>query len=193
VDSTRVGLTGHSWGGYESAFIATQTSFFKAILPAAAPTNMVSFYGDIYWSTGTAISDIFESDQARLTSPYWRDMQTYLRETAVFHADKVTTPILLLNNDGDLAVDWHQGIEYYNVLRRARKPIVMLQYVGEGHGVGRTANQKDYAKRAQEFFDHFLMGAPPPKWWTDGVPYAEMDDHLRERQQRGKEAAGGSR
>jgi dipeptidyl aminopeptidase/acylaminoacyl peptidase len=181
VDSTRVGLTGHSWGGYESSFIATQTSFFKAVVTGAPLTDLISLYGGIWWSAGTAEMDVYESDQTRIVVPYWRDVQTYVRESPVFFADSVKTPILLLHNDKDLQVDWHQGIEFFNVLRRARKPIVMLQYVGDGHGVTGRENQKDYARRAGEFFDHFLLGAPAPKWWTEGVPYREMEAHLRER------------
>jgi dipeptidyl aminopeptidase/acylaminoacyl peptidase len=181
VDSTRVGLTGHSWGGYESAFISSQTSFFRAILPGASLTDLISLYGGIYWSIGTAEMDVFESDQTRMTKPPWRDLESYVRESALFHVDRVTTPILLLHNDKDDAVDWHQGIEYYNALRRAGKPVVMLQYVGEGHGVSIPANYKDYAVRMREFFDHYLMGSPAPRWWTEGVPLRKMDDHLRER------------
>jgi dipeptidyl aminopeptidase/acylaminoacyl peptidase len=189
VDSTRVGLTGHSWGGYQSAFISTQTSFFKAILPGASLTDLISLYGGIYWSTGTAEMDIHESDQTRMTGPYWKDMAGYIRESPVFHVEKVTTPILLLHNDRDDAVDWHQGIEFYNALRRAEKPVVMLQYVGEGHGVAGAGNRKDYARRAREFFDHFLLGTPAPEWWTKGVPFREMERHLRDRQ--GAAASGG--
>lgn len=182
VDSTRVGLAGHSWGGYQSAFIATQTSFFRAVLTAAGLTNMVSRYGGISGSGAMETAQV-ESDQMRLTKPYWRDLQSYIRESAVFHVDQVTTPILLVHNDKDDAVDWRQGIEFYNAMRRAKKPIVMLQYVGQGHSTGGTANVKDLSRRAREFFDHFLMGAPAPRWWTVGVPYREMAEHLRERGQ----------
>jgi len=178
VDSTRVGLAGHSMGGYETAFIATQTSFFRAALAAAAPTDLVSLYGGIYWTTGTMESEIFESAQHRITKPYWRDLQTYIRESPVFHVDQVTTPMLLVHNDRDDAVDWRQGLELYNALRRAKKPSVLLQYVGKGHETSGTANQRDLARRAREFFDHFLMGAPAPGWWTEGVG---NDRHRRER------------
>ena len=180
VDSTRVGLAGHSWGGYESAFIATQTSFFTAVLAAAPITNMISEYGGIYWASGAALSAATESDQHRLTRPYWQDPESYIRESSVFHVDKVTAPILIVHNDRDDAIDWRQGIEFYNVMRRAKKQIVLLQYVGQGHSTG-GANGKDLSRRAREFFDHFLMGAPAPRWWTHGVPYRQMGEHLRER------------
>jgi dienelactone hydrolase len=166
VDSTRVGLAGHSWGGYESAFIATQTSFFKAVLAAAGPTDLISEYGGIRGG-GRLNSAITESDQVRLTNPYWRDLESYIRESSIFHVDKVTTPILLVHNEADDAVGFHNGIEFFNAMRRAKKPIVMLQYVGQGH----VSGGRDLGRRAQEFFDHFLMAAAAPKWWTDGVPY----------------------
>ena len=93
----------------------------------------------------------------------------------------MTTPLLLLHNDKDGAVDFTQGIEYFNTLRRLDKPVVMLQYKGENHGLARPANQRDYAARMREFFDHHLTGKPAPAWLTDGVPHLKIDDHLTER------------
>jgi dipeptidyl aminopeptidase/acylaminoacyl peptidase len=176
-----VGLMGISWGGYESYFISTHSHLIKAVIPMAGLTNLISFYGDIYWANGAMNSQIFESDQARMSTPYLDNMQGYIEQSPIFNAKKTTAAILTMNNDADHAVDWHQGIEFYNVLRRLGKPIVMLQYVGEGHGVSGHVNQLDFARRVDEFFDHFLMGAPAPKWWSDGVPLRQMENHLRER------------
>ena len=104
-----------------------------------------------------------------------------MRNSPVYHAKKVKTPLLLLHNDKDGAVDWNQGIEYFNTLRRLDKPVVMLQYKGENHGLARPANQKDYTVRMREFFDHYLLGKPAPGWLKEGVSYLKRDDHLKER------------
>jgi dienelactone hydrolase len=181
VDTTNVGLMGISWGGYESYFIATNSRLIKAVVPMAGLTNLISFYGDIYWANGAMNSQIFESDQARMSTSYLDNLKGYIEQSPIFTAKKTTAAILTMNNDGDKAVDWHQGIEFYNVLRRHGKPIVMLQYVGDGHGVSGKVNSLDFARRVDEFFDHFLQGAPAPKWWTNGVPLREMERHLRER------------
>ena len=94
------------------------------------------------------------------------------------------TPLLLLHNDEDGAVDFTQGVEYDNTLRRLQKPVVMLQYKGENHGLAKPENRKDYAIRMKEFFDHHLQGAPAPGWLKDGVPRLRMEQHLKERKKK---------
>jgi len=181
VDRERVGIQGHSWGGYQTAFLVTQTDAFAAAVAGAPLTNMISMYSSIYWNSGSANQPIFESSQGRFTGGYWEVMDAYTRNSPVFFAQRVATPLLLLHNDKDGAVDFTQGIEYYNTLRRLGKPVVMLQYTGENHGLAKRANQKDYTVRMLEFFDHHLKGRPAPGWWTDGVPHLKMEEHLKER------------
>ncbi len=180
VDRAKVGLQGHSWGGYQTAFLVTQAEFAAAV--AGAPlTNMISMYSSIYFNSGSANQPIFESSQGRFKGGYWDNLEAYQRNSPVYYATQVKTPLIILHNDKDGAVDWNQGIEYYNTLRRLKKPVVMLQYVGENHGLQKPANQRDYTVRMKEFFDHYLMGRPAPSWYTDGVPYLKLKDHLKER------------
>jgi dipeptidyl aminopeptidase/acylaminoacyl peptidase len=181
VDRGRVGLHGHSWGGYQTAFLITQTDAFKAAVAGAPLTNLVSMYSSIYWNTGSANQPIFESSQGRFSVQYWDDLDAYVRNSPVYHAKNVKTPLMLLHNDKDGAVDWNQGIEYFNTLRRLDKPVVMLQYKGENHGLAKPANRKDYSGRMREFFDHHLQGKPAPAWLKEGVPHLQLDDHLKER------------
>jgi dipeptidyl aminopeptidase/acylaminoacyl peptidase len=181
VDRERVALHGHSWGGYQAAFLITQTDAFKAAVAGAPLTNLISMYSSIYWNTGWATQPIFESSQGRFSSGYWDNLEAYIRNSPVYFAKKVKTPLLLLHNDKDGAVNWNQGIEYFNTLRRLRKPVVMLQYKGENHGLAKLANRKDYTVRMQEFFDHYLCGKPAPGWLKEGVPHLQIDEHLKER------------
>jgi dipeptidyl aminopeptidase/acylaminoacyl peptidase len=181
VDPERVGMHGHSWGGYQSSFLITQTNAFAAVATGAPLTNMISMYGSIYWNSGSADGAIFESSQGRFYGGPWDHLEAYARNSPVYHAKNIETPILLLHNDADGAVDWNQGVEFYNTVRRLQKPIVMLQYVGENHGVSKPQNRKDYTVRMREFFNHYLKNEPAPGWWTEGVPHLEMDDHIKER------------
>jgi dipeptidyl aminopeptidase/acylaminoacyl peptidase len=181
VDRAHVGLQGHSWGGYQTAFLITQTDAFKAAVAGAPLTDLVSMYSSMYWNTGSANQPIFESSQGRFTSGYWDNLEAFIRNSPVFHAKNVKTPLMLLHNDKDGAVDFTQGIEYFNTLRRLDKPVVMLQYKGENHGLAKTANMRDYSVRMREFFDHHLMGKPAPVWLKDGVPHLKLDEHLTER------------
>jgi dipeptidyl aminopeptidase/acylaminoacyl peptidase len=111
----------------------------------------------------------------------WDNLDAYLRNSPVIHAKNVKTPLMLLHNDKDGAVDFNQGIEYFNTLRRLQKPVIMLQYKGENHGLAKNANRKDYSIRMKEYFDHYLMDKPAPDWLKDGVPHLKMDDHLKAR------------
>jgi dipeptidyl aminopeptidase/acylaminoacyl peptidase len=181
VDAGRVALHGHSWGGYQTAFAVTQTTRFKCAIAGAPLTDLISMYSSVYWNSGSANQPIFESSQGRFTAGYWEEQDAYIRNSPVYFAKNVQTPLLLLHNDKDGAVDFTQGVEYYNTLRRLQKPVVMLQYKGENHGLAKPENQKDYAVRMREFFDHYLKGQAAPEWWKDGVPHLKMEDHLKTR------------
>jgi dienelactone hydrolase len=178
VDKNRVGLHGHSWGGYETAFLITQTDVFKAAIAGAPLTDMVSMYNAIFWSSGTAEMTMFESGQCRFSGSFMDDLEAYIRNSPIHHAKNVNTPLLLLHNDGDTNVSWTQGIEYYNTLRRLQKPVVMLQYKGENHSLAKAANKKDYTIRMREFYDHYLMGKTAPAWLSeaDGRPTVDRRD-----------------
>ncbi len=181
VDPKHIGLQGHSWGGYQTAFTVTQTDLFAAAIAGAPLTNMVSMYSLIYKNSGGTNQAIFESSQGRFFGGYWDNWEAYVRNSPVNFAKNVKTPLIILHNDQDGAVDFTQGVEYYNTLRRLGKPVVMLEYPGENHGLAKPANQQDYTVRMKEFFDHYLMGKPAPEWWTKGVPRLEMDDHIKQR------------
>jgi len=142
---------------------------------------LISMYGSVYEATGAFNGALFESSQGRLSQNYCVDMEPFIRNSPVFHADKVKTPLMILHNDKDNAVDFNQGIEYFNILRRLQKPVFLLQYKGEGHSVRKYENRLDYCIRAREFFDHYLKDTPAPPWLKEGVQLLAMEDHLRQR------------
>jgi len=188
VDPKHIGITGHSWGGYQTAFLITQTDLFAAAVAGAPLTDMVSMYSLVYKNSGGSNGAIFESSQGRFKGGFWDNWDAYYRNSPVFFAKNVKTPLMILHNDKDGAVDFTQGVEYFNTLRRMQKPVIMLEYVGENHGLAKPANQRDYTVRMKEYFDHYLMGAPAPEWMVSGVPRLKMDEHLKERA-KGKPAA----
>jgi len=189
VDPKRIGLQGHSWGGYQTAFTVTQTDMFAAAVAGAPLTNMVSMYSLIYKNSGGTNQAIFESSQGRFLGSYSDNWEAYVRNSPVNFAKNVRTPLIILHNDKDGAVDFTQGVEYYNTLRRLGKNVIMLEYVGENHGLVKPANRFDYTIRMKEFFDHYLKGAAAPAWMTDGVPRLEMEQHLKDRANLKKSAA----
>jgi dipeptidyl aminopeptidase/acylaminoacyl peptidase len=175
VNEDAIGIQGHSWGGYQIAYMVTQTNRFKAAAPGALVGNMTSAYSGIRWGTGLPRQFQYERTQSRIGGSLWEYPMRFIENSPVFHAHRVQTPILMLHNDNDDAVPWYQGIEYYLALRRLDKEVYMFNYNGEPHGIRRRPNQKDYTRRLQEFFDHFLKGAPAPEWMEKGIPYLQRE------------------
>jgi len=170
VDPKRVGVQGHSWGGYQIAYMITESDLFAAAEAGAPVVNMTSAYGGIRWASGLSRMFQYERTQSRIGGSLWETPLRYLDNSPLFQADKVKTPVLMLHNDDDGAVPWYQGIEFFVALRRLQKPVWMLNYNGEGHGLSKYPNRKDFAIRMQQFFDHYLMDSSAPLWMTDGVP-----------------------
>ncbi|MFO0850521.1 MAG: prolyl oligopeptidase family serine peptidase [Gemmataceae bacterium] len=175
VKEDAIGIQGHSWGGYQIAYMVTQTNRFKAAAAGAPVSNMVSAYSGIRWGSGMPRQMQYEHGQSRIGGSLWQSPLRYIENSPVFMADRVTTPLLMLHNDQDDAVPWYQGIEYYLALRRLGKEVYLLNYNGEPHGLRKKANQRDYTVRMQQFFDHHLKGGPAPEWMAKGVPYTERD------------------
>ena len=170
IDTERMGLQGHSWGGYQIAYMLTKTNKFACAEAGAPVVNMVSAYGGIRWRSGRSRMFQYERTQSRLGYTLWERPDLYLENSPVFELDKVETPVLILHNDNDGAVPWYQGIEYFVGLRRLGKPAWMLNYRGEPHWPVKRQNRLDFNVRMEQFFDHYLMDAPEPKWMKEGVP-----------------------
>jgi dipeptidyl aminopeptidase/acylaminoacyl peptidase len=178
VDPERIGVQGHSWGGYQIAYMVTQTDLFAAAEAGAPVSNMTSAYGGIRWGSGMSRMFQYERSQSRIGGSLWEARPQYIENSPVFWADKIDTPVLMLHNDEDGAVPWYQGIEFFVALRRLGKPVWMLNYNGEAHGLRKYQNRKDWAVRMQQFFDHYLMSALPPVWLADGVPAVDKGKTL---------------
>ncbi len=175
VDAKSIGAAGHSWGGYQTAFLVTRTNIFAAVESGAPVCNMVSAYGGIRYSSGQSRQFQYEQTQSRIGGTPWQYPLRYLENSPIHFADKVRTPVLLLHNDQDGAVPWTQGIEYFTALRRLGKEAYLFNYTGEDHGLRKRPNMKDWSRRMAEYFDHHLRGKAPPKWMQDGVPFIERD------------------
>ena len=170
VDSTRIGIQGQSWGGYQVAYLITATNFFKAAWAGAPVVNMTSAYGGIRWESGLNRQFQYEKSQSRIGASLWEKPELYIENSPLFHLPKVKTPLVIMSNDADGAVPWYQGIEFFTAMRRLGKPVWLLVYNGEAHNLVERKNRKDIQIREQQYFDWLLKDAKPPKWITEGVP-----------------------
>ncbi|MEL6560793.1 MAG: prolyl oligopeptidase family serine peptidase [Bacteroidota bacterium] len=174
IDKDRIGAQGHSWGGYQVAYLATKTDKFRCIESGAPVPNMTSAYGGIRWGSGLSRMFQYEHTQSRIGGTLWEYRDRYIENSPIFFLDKITTPILIMHNDEDGAVPWYQGIEFFVGLRRLGKPSWMLNYQGEPHWPLKLQNRIDFNIRMQQFFDHYLMDAKKPRWMKEGVPATKM-------------------
>ena len=173
VDEKRIAVQGHSWGGYQAAYLVTKTNMFKCAGIGAPVVNMVSAYGGIRWESGVMRMFQYEHTQSRIGGSLWQYPLRFLENSPIFSIDKVQTPVLILHNDKDGAVPWYQGIEFFGALRRLDKPVWMLNYNDEPHWPVKLQNRIDYQIRLQQYFDYYLKDAPMPRWMQRGVPAME--------------------
>ena len=170
VDSTKLGLQGQSWGGYQTAIVITKTKLFAAAWAGAPVANMTSAYGGIRWGSGLNRQFQYEHTQSRIGATLWQRQDLYLKNSPLFAADKITTPLVIMHNDADGSVPWYQGIEFFTALRRLNKKVWLLEYNGEDHNLVERKNRKDLSIRLGQFFDYYLKDAKPTKWIKDGLP-----------------------
>jgi len=180
VDQYHIGLQGQSWGGYQTAWLITQTDMYAAAMAGAPVSNMTSAYGGIRWGSGMSRMFQYEHTQSRIGGTLWDKPLLYIENSPVFHAPKVNTPLLMMHNDNDGAVPWYQGIEMFVALRRLDKPVWLLNYNGEEHNlpVKSWANRMDLSKRMFQFFNHYLKGDSAPEWMEKGIPAIEKGKNL---------------
>ncbi len=170
VDAKNMGLQGQSWGGYQTAYMVTQTGMFKAAMAGAPVSNMTSAYGGIRWETGVVREFQYEHGQSRIGGNLWEKRDLFIENSPIFFVDRITTPLLIMSNDNDGAVPWYQGIELFTAMRRLGKPAWLMVYNGEEHNLTKRPNRQDLSIRMSQFFDHFLKGEPEPKWMKEGIP-----------------------
>jgi dienelactone hydrolase len=180
VDPKRVGIIGHSWGGFDTAFLATNTQgVFSAAVAGAAITNLISNFGNGHWSSGILETDHIETGQQRMEVPLYEDLNAYLRNSAVFNIQNMTVPTLVEVGNVDGTVHWYQGLEFYSIARRAGKNVVMIEYANEDHGLAQRRNQQDYQQRILQWFGHYLKGEPAKEWITNGQTVIDRQDEVR--------------
>jgi dipeptidyl aminopeptidase/acylaminoacyl peptidase len=173
ADPDAVGIQGHSWGGYQSAYAVTQTNIFKAVVTGAPVSNMTSAYSGIRHGSGLARQFQYETGQSRMGESLFKAPQKYIENSPIFYVDRIQTPMMIMFGDKDDAVPWEQGIELYLAMRRAGKDVVFLQYEDEPHHLKKYPNKLDYTIKMKQYFDHYLKGEQAPDWLRQGEAYQE--------------------
>ncbi|MGA2263047.1 MAG: prolyl oligopeptidase family serine peptidase, partial [Acidobacteriota bacterium] len=181
ADPKHIGLHGHSWSGYQSSYIVTQTDIFAAVVTGAPPTNLLSFYDELYKSSGTVQQGITEVGQVRMGADItpWNSTRLYEEQSPIFHVQNIKTPFMILQGTDDGAVDYVEGLQFFNAARRNGKQVILLSYPGEAHNLTNRDNQRDFTIRMKQFFDYYLMDKPAPQWITDGLPQVKKGSPIK--------------
>lgn len=164
VDPKRLGLIGHSFGGYETNFIITHTNRFAAAVSGAGIADVVSEY--LYVNFESLQSNLwrYESDQYRIGTSLFNNREAYYNNSPINFVEKITTPLLLWAGEKDLQVNFSQSIEMHLALRRLNKPNVLLMYEGDRHSISDRNHQIDLTQRVEAWFDFYLKGTKQPDW-----------------------------
>ncbi|MEP6762891.1 MAG: prolyl oligopeptidase family serine peptidase [Gemmatimonadaceae bacterium] len=181
ADPKHIGLHGHSWSGYQSSYIVTQTNMFAAVVTGAPPTNLISFYDELYKSAGTVQQGITTVGQVRMGAGVtpWNAHNLYVEQSPISHVQNIHTPFMILQGMEDGAVDYVEGLQFFNAARSNGKEVILLSYPGEAHNLTNRDNQKDFTIRMKQYFDHYLMDKPAPKWMTDGLQQVNKGGPVR--------------
>jgi dipeptidyl aminopeptidase/acylaminoacyl peptidase len=178
IDSTKMGLQGQSWGGYQTAQLITMTKRYAAAMAGAPVSNMFSAYGGIRWGSGMNRQFQYERTQSRIGKTIWEAPELYVANSPLFHVPNITTPLLIMHNDKDGSVPWYQGIELFTAMKRLGKPCWLLNYNGDDHNLMQNANRMDLSIRMRQYFDYYLQGKPAPKWLLEGIPAVDKGKEM---------------
>jgi predicted peptidase len=170
IDEKKMGLQGHSYGGYETFFIVTHSNKFCAAQPSAGITNLISLYGGLGFGE-KSLAPMTKIGAVRMGAAPWDIPDIYIKNSPIFYANQVKTPLLIMHNKQDGVVPFEQSLEMFIALRSLHQKVWLVQYDGENHVLGiHSPASLDFTIRQEQFFDHFLKDAPIPIWMSEGIP-----------------------
>lgn len=168
INSSKIGLQGHSFGAFEVNYIITHANLFAAACSASGASDFVSYYGSLF-DNGASQQSQFESGQYRMGGSLWDKQDLYVKNSPIFNANKVNSPLLIMHTKKDGGVPFSQAVELFTALRRLGKKTWMLQYDCCDHSL-EGLSAIDFTLRVTQFFDHYLKDRPAPFWMTKGIP-----------------------
>jgi dienelactone hydrolase len=167
VDKKRLGLFGHSFGGYQTSFIVTQTDLFATAISGAGYHDIPSFYLSVAWLWHKPQAGRFLNNQQRFEKTYFETPELYKANSPMEFVENIKIPLLTYTGNLDTNINWQQSIKMYNALRVLGKEHIMLLYPNEGHDLFSNEAQIDFTNKMWDWFDHYLKGAPKKTWMQE--------------------------
>ncbi|RYF11001.1 MAG: hypothetical protein EOO42_21900 [Flavobacteriales bacterium] len=175
VDSTKMGIFGHSFGGFETNYIATHCNRFRAAIACAGASNMIDIYNDIYIGVGISKQGFIKNSAYSMENDLDKIPNAYIDNSPIFNARSLNVPLLLMHNDGDENVSPQQSKMFFVQLRSLKKKVWLIQYDQEKHTLSQIKNRLDFQNKTMDFFDVYLKGKPMPLWMTDHIRIPKID------------------
>jgi len=164
VDVANVGLIGHSFGGYETNFIVSQTNRFKTAVSGAGIADIISWYLSVNPTTHRPEFWRYPEQSFRMKLGLFDIKDRYLENSPILQSDKVETPLLLWSGKEDYHVNWNQSVEMFLALKKQRKAVNLLLYHGEEHTLYGEKSKKNLKEKVMSWFDYYLKDNDRPEW-----------------------------
>ncbi|RYJ44284.1 S9 family peptidase [Flavobacterium beibuense] len=169
IDRTKIGLIGHSFGGYETNITVTKSDIFAAAVSGAGVSDVTGTYFSIGEDIGEPEAWRFENQQYRMGKSFFEDHQAYADNSPIVHAAAIRTPLLLWSGKDDSTVKISQSIAMHIALRRLNKQNIFLAYPKESHVIRNKLMQEDLTVRIREWFAYFLKDDRTHQWIAKGL------------------------
>jgi dipeptidyl aminopeptidase/acylaminoacyl peptidase/thiol-disulfide isomerase/thioredoxin len=171
IDSTKMGISGHSLGGFETNYIISHTNRFSAALSMAGVSNFIECYNSLWQNLGQTVQSYVKSGGFNMRFGLEQIPEAYIQNSPVLYSKEINTPVLLMHNEGDLNVPVDQSMQLFIQLRSIQKPVWLLQYPNEIHVLTKESHRIDFQKKVMGFFDYYLKNAPKPEWMDTNLGY----------------------
>ncbi|MEE9501784.1 MAG: prolyl oligopeptidase family serine peptidase, partial [Candidatus Aminicenantaceae bacterium] len=161
IDPKRVGCIGASYGGFMTMLLLTRTNMFSAAVAHAGISSISSYWGEGYWG-------YFYSAIATANSFPWNRRDIYVNQSALFSADKITTPLLLLHGSEDTNVPPGESTQLYTALKILGREVEYIQILDQNHHIMTYNKRKTWTRTILAWFDKCLKRQS--EWWYDLYP-----------------------
>ncbi|MCL1689430.1 alpha/beta hydrolase family protein [Elizabethkingia anophelis] len=165
IDKTRLGLTGGSFGGFETNYILTRSNLFKTGISGASLADITASYFSVKYTTDRPNIWVYTDQSFGFTGNFYDMKEVYYRNNPVFHADNIKVPLLLWSGKEDYHVNWNQSVAMFVALASQKKEVKLLLFPRDGHALGRRSNQTEATTKFKQWFDYYLKDNPKPDWF----------------------------
>lgn len=165
IDPANIGIIGHSFGGYETNYILTQSSIFKTAVSGSGIADIVADYFTVHKMYLNSNISRYTNEQFGFSDDFFSLKKEYLENSPILMADQIKTPLLLWSGNKDEHVEWRQSVEMFMALSSRKKEVRLLLFPDDAHVLVKPKNQTEATERILQWFNYYLKAGEKPKWF----------------------------